>query len=45
MIANPNFIHLSPDGYLAAEEKSSVKHEYRQGEVLGSVIDVMKKQR
>ncbi|MGK7930211.1 MAG: Uma2 family endonuclease [Microcystaceae cyanobacterium] len=33
MIAHPDNLYLTPDEYLSLEEKSDVKHEYRQGEV------------
>lgn len=33
MIANKISDYLSPEEYLEAEEKSSIKHEYRQGQV------------
>ena len=33
MIANPETLYLTPDEYLSCEEKSDIKHEYRQGEV------------
>ncbi|MDY6781060.1 MAG: Uma2 family endonuclease [Cyanobacteriota bacterium] len=33
MIASRSFDYLSPEEYLQLEEKSSIKHEYRQGDV------------
>jgi Uma2 family endonuclease len=33
MIANPILKHLTPEAYLIAEEQSSVKHEYIDGQV------------
>lgn len=33
MIAHPETFYLTPDEYLSFEEKSDLKHEYRQGEV------------
>lgn len=33
MIAHPESLYLTPDEYLSFEEKSDIKHEYRQGEV------------
>jgi Uma2 family endonuclease len=33
MIASQNSSYLSPEEYLQLEEKSSIKHEYRQGNV------------
>ncbi|MEE3718622.1 Uma2 family endonuclease [Tumidithrix elongata RA019] len=31
MIANPQFSHITPEEYLAMEEKSDIKHEYIDG--------------
>ncbi|TAF05512.1 MAG: Uma2 family endonuclease [Nostocales cyanobacterium] len=33
MIANPSYNYISPEEYLELEETSSIKHEYRQGQV------------
>ncbi|MEA5509551.1 Uma2 family endonuclease [Crocosphaera sp. UHCC 0190] len=33
MIANSDNLNLTPDEYLSFEEKSDIKHEYRQGEI------------
>jgi Uma2 family endonuclease len=33
MIAIPNYDYISPTEYLAGEETSPIKHEYRQGQV------------
>jgi Uma2 family endonuclease len=33
MIASPSFNYFSPEEYLAAEDVSSLKHEYRQGHI------------
>lgn len=33
MIAHPNTLYLTSDEYLSFEEKSDIKHEYRQGEI------------
>jgi Uma2 family endonuclease len=33
MVASQNSSYLSPEGYLQLEEKSSIKHEYRQGDI------------
>jgi Uma2 family endonuclease len=33
MIANQSSSYISPEEYLQLEEKSSIKHEYRQGDV------------
>lgn len=33
MVANVSYSYISPEDYLKAEETSSIKHEYRQGEV------------
>jgi Uma2 family endonuclease len=37
MIANPNFFYISPEDYLAGEQVSPIKHEYRQGRVYAMV--------
>jgi Uma2 family endonuclease len=33
MVASQNSSYLSPEEYLQLEEKSSIKHEYRQGDI------------
>jgi Uma2 family endonuclease len=33
MIANPSSSYIAPEDYLEKEEKSSTKHEYRQGQI------------
>ena len=37
MIANPNQFYVSPEDYLAGEQQSPIKHEYRQGKIYAMV--------
>ncbi|NET44697.1 Uma2 family endonuclease [Okeania sp. SIO2B3] len=37
MIANQNQFYVSPEDYLAGEQQSPIKHEYRQGQIYAMV--------